>query len=140
MILKGYIKSLPSKGSNIFRVRIPFLEDNTSREMIFDSLLCNQPGEYAGYEVGDCVFVIFENDKLNTPVILGKLFVEENKNVKTHHIVNDLEVTGNVILPDNTMVGGYTIEDIFKLQQAASIAEHGEELPYNYELVGTWTA
>jgi len=139
MILKGYIKSLPKNGTNIFRVRIPFLEDNTSREMVFDALLCNQPGEYQGYEVGDCVFVIFENDKLNTPVIMGKLYIEDSKYSKSHHIVNNLDVNGTVNLPDNTTIGGYSINDIFQLQQASYMANNREDIPYNYELVGTWS-
>lgn len=140
MILKGYIKNLPQKGSNIFRVRIPFMEDNTSREMIFDSLLCNQPGEYGGYEVGDCVFVIFENDKFNTPIILGKLFIDENDLVRSHHIVNNLDVTGHVNLPVTTTVGGYSINDIFKLQQQVTSTRGGGGIPYDYELIGTWNS
>ena len=74
MIIKSYIKALPNQGSNVYKVRVPFLEDNTNREMIFDALLCSPPGEYYGYKVGDCVYVEFEDDKLNIPVILGKLY------------------------------------------------------------------
>ena len=73
MIFKAFIKELP-KNDNKYVVRVPALEDNTTREMVLSALLCNQPGEYAGYKVGDVVFVEFENNKLDVPIILGKLY------------------------------------------------------------------
>ena len=120
MILKGYIKKLPDQGDNIFKVRIPFLEDNTNSEMVFDALLCNQPGIYYGYKVGDCVFVSFENDKLDTPIILGKLFInvkDKDDGSATYHLVNELTVTDTINLPENTKIGNYSAADFFKLYQ-----------------------
>lgn len=117
MILKAFITELPYGDENIFKVRIPFLEDNTTNEMIFDALLCNQPGEYSGYNVGDCVFVSFENEKLNTPIILGKLYVSQDKELPTYHILNELNVTGRATLPENTVIGNYTLSDILNSAQ-----------------------
>ena len=118
MILKAYITELPKRDDNIFKVRIPFMEDNTTNEMVFEALLCNQPGEYKGYNVGDCVFVSFENDKLNTAIILGKLFVSEDMELPTYHVLNELRVTSKVSLPENTLIGGYSANDMFKLYQS----------------------
>ena len=73
MVFKAIIKSLP-KDNNKYLVRIPPLEDNTTKEMILPALLCNQPGEYGNYKVGDVVFVEFENNKLDVPVIIGRLY------------------------------------------------------------------
>jgi len=49
MLTKAYIIQLPKQGNNIYKVRVPFLEDNTGTPMFFDALLCNQPGQYNGY-------------------------------------------------------------------------------------------
>ena len=117
MVLKAFVIKLPQSDDNMFKVRIPFLEDNTTNEMVFDALLCNQPGEYNGYNVGDCVFVSFENDKLNTPIILGKLYVNQEGELPTYHILNELNVTSRVTLPENTTIGNYTLGDILNSAQ-----------------------
>lgn len=136
MILKAFIKELPKKDSNVYRVRVPFLEDNTNHEMVFDALLCNQPGEYYGYKVGDCVFVIFENDKMNTPVIMGKLYTYPQEDSTSYHVVNELNITGKVTLPNDTVIGGYSAQDFFKLSQGAGASGGGAAL--SYELFATW--
>lgn len=140
MILKSYIKKLPSTGSNTYKVRIPFLEDNTNHEMVFDALLCTPPGEYYGYNVGDCVYVEFEDDKLNIPVILGKLYIEPEDEVSSYHVVNELNVTGNVTLPENTKIGNYSALDFFKLYQGGvtNNSSSGGGMG-DYILIDTWT-
>lgn len=125
MILKAYIAELPKRDDNIFKVRIPFMEDNTTNEMIFNALLCNQPGEYKGYRVGDCVFVSFENEKLDVAIILGKLYVNEDMDQPTYHVVNELNVTSKVTLPDDTSIGGYSASDFFKMYQNLSNINNG---------------
>ena len=58
---KAYVKELPEEGSNIFKVEVPLMEDNTGTEAIFDALLCTTPGHYKGLEVGDAVSVTFKS-------------------------------------------------------------------------------
>ncbi len=133
MIIKGYIKQVPNDGDNIYKVRIPFLEDNTNNEMVFNALLCNQPGIYRGYKEGDCVFISFENDKLDVPIILGKLFVDINDSddgTAIYHVVNELNVTSKINLPSDTRIGNYYAEDFSKLYQKVN------SLNLNYEIVG----
>ena len=143
MILKAFITELPKGEDNLFKVRIPFLEDNTTNEMVFNALLCNQPGEYNGYQVGDCVFVSFENDKLNTAIIFGKLYVDDDADVPNYHIINELNVTSKVTLPEDTKIGNYSAKDIFEIYQNlynlnnAPVATSGSSLLY--EIVGEWT-
>jgi len=122
MIIKAFIKSLPTRGDNVFKVRVPFLEDNTDKEMIFDALLCSPPGEYNGYSVGDCVFISFENDKLDTPIILGKLFVDVDDNSSTYKVLNELKVLNKVDLPASFSIGGYSIGDFFQFAQVGPTA------------------
>lgn len=142
MILKAYIIELPKKDDNIFKVRIPFMEDNTTNEMVFKALLCNQPGDYKGYRVGDCVFVSFENDKLNTAIILGKLFIEEEEEVPTYRVINELKVTSKISLPNNTTIGGYSANDFFSMQQNLDKINSGailSEPNLLYDVISEWT-
>ena len=142
MILKAYITEIPDSGENHFKVRIPFLEDNTTTEMVFDALLCNQPGEYYGYNVGDCVFVSFENEKLNTAIILGKLYVDEVE-TPNYHLINELNVTSKVTLPENTKIGNYSAKDIFKLYQSIDNIYSGSVSSTDsnllYEVISEWS-
>ena len=117
MIFKAIIKELPEPGNNKFVVRIPPLEDNTTNEFTLPALLCNQPGEYAGYEVGDVVFIEFENNKLDVPIILGKLYINVENKGKGFHRISRLDVTDAISIPDNTSLGGYTVKDFFSLFQ-----------------------
>jgi len=130
MVLKAYIISTPEFGDNIYSVRIPYLEDNTSTEMIFNATLCNTPGVYGGYKKGDCVFVSFEGNKYSesnptAPVIVGHLYTEETDEVDTYQIVNNLKIKNKVELPANTKIGNYNAYDIFKLVQAVSASLDG---------------
>lgn len=117
---KAYITKLPEEGSNIFQVNIPLMADNVNTEALFDALLCYNEGNYNGLEVGDCVFVDFEDDKYNIAIILGKLFTEIPKENKAYGLYNQLNVTGSAVLPENTKIGRYTPQDIFNLYQGVS--------------------
>lgn len=117
MVFKAIIKEVPKIGENRFLVRIPPLEDNTTKEFVLSALLCGQPGEYAGYEVGDVVFVEFEENKMDTPIILGKLYAKLDDSSRGYHKVKKLEVTDSINIPYNTNMGGYTVRDFFNLYQ-----------------------
>ena len=118
MVFKAIVKALP-KDDNKYLVRIPPLEDNTTTEMVLPALLCNQPGEYSNYKIGDVVFIEFENNKLDTPVIIGKLYTGIDKNSTGFHKLEKLEVTGNIEIPDNATIGGYSAKDFFGFYQRA---------------------
>lgn len=116
MIFRAFIKELP-KNDNRFLVRIPPLEDNTTKEFVVPALLCNQPGEYSNYMVGDVVFVEFENNKLDVPIIMGKLYTGIDKDSRGYFKIDKLEVTGGIELPDDAQIGGYSSKDFFGLYQ-----------------------
>lgn len=117
ILTKAYITEIPEKGSNIFKVNVPLMQDNVSDEAIFDALLATTPGSYNDYKVGDCVFVDFEDDKYNIAIILGKLFTEVPEENNAYGLYNQLNVTGSAVLPENTYIGKYTPQDIFNLYQ-----------------------
>lgn len=119
-VTKAFITQLPDNNSNGFKVRVPVMEDGTGKEAIFDALLCTAPSNYGGYNIGDCVFVIFEDDKYNQCVILGKLFTEVPKETSSFIIANSLKVSDDAILPPSTKLGDYTAQSITDLMNALS--------------------
>lgn len=122
MLTKAYIKALPENGDNVFKVRVPLYEDNTGQEAIFDALLCTDPSSYNGYSVGDAVYIQFEDEYLNTAVIMGKLYVDTPTESSSYNLVNELKVTDYASLPPTTKLGDYTAQDLVNLYNAASTA------------------
>ena len=129
MVTKAYIKRLPAIDDNHFMVRIPYMEDNTGQEVIVPALLCNQPGSYGGYQLGDCVFVTFESDKHmddeaigDVPVIIGKLYIEDSSPTPSSLKIESLSVVKKVNLPTDSKIGKYSVKDIFSAAQSAEAA------------------
>ena len=120
IMTKAYITELPEEGSNIFKVSVPMMMDNTESDAIFDAVLFNSPGIYNGFNVGDCVVVDFEDDKYDLAFILGKLFVDIPESTTAYGLFNQLNVTGSVVLPEDTRIGKYTPQDIFNLYQGVN--------------------
>ena len=138
MITKAYIVELPEQDSNIFKVSIPFMEDNTSSDAIFDALLCNSPIEFNGLKVGDCVFVGFEDDKLNTAIILGKLYTDVPNYSSVYGLMNELNVTQKATLPLDTKIGNFTAQDLFNLYQGVANGTGGTINPDDLKEFVRW--
>lgn len=106
MITKGILKTI-DYNNNSCTVRLPLFEGaGNSTEVVLSAVFLNQPGSYNGYNEGDIVFVDFENDKLNNPIVLGKLYLgaeKENSAVKKGGLtVANLNVTTGATLPLDT--------------------------------------
>lgn len=113
MFTKALVVETPENEDNHYKVRIPIFEDTTGDEVIFDALACHAPGVFNGYNVGDCVYVAFEDAKLNIPVIIGRLYVEEQDDY-SKGLFNNLSVTGRVQLPMDTTFGdGMSISNLY---------------------------
>ena len=99
---------------NRYNVRIPVFEAQGSNEQaIFECGLIFQPGNNLGYETNDVVVVGFENNDLNSGLILGKLYTEESSSeYKSESNPFNLKVSNSAILPQDTTVGGL---DVFSL-------------------------
>ena len=117
---RAYIVKIPENGDNHFKVRVPFMEDNTGEEAVYDALLCVSPTSYNGYSVGDVVFVTFENNKYNNCIILGKMFTSTPTDSSAYTLTDELKVTGQAYLPPTTKIGEYTAQDLTNLYNAAS--------------------
>lgn len=74
MITKGIIKSIDLTG-NTCTVRLPLFETAGNDPIIETATISNTPGNYNGYKVDDVVWIGFENGMMNTPVVIGKLYL-----------------------------------------------------------------
>lgn len=140
MVQKGQIKEIPLN-SNKIKVRIPIFETSTdNREAIFDCLMCVNPGSTHGYAVGDIVYVDFENNDLDHPVVVGKLYRPKDYgnrlktfNVKSNssngaesniaEFVSDLKVYHHARLPEDTIIGDLSYSDILTLVRKVDYLE-----------------
>lgn len=79
MITKAVIMAINS-AENRCKVRMPLFETAaSSAPVIAEALVSITPGLYSNLEVGDVVFVSFEENALEKPIILGKLFKGASK-------------------------------------------------------------
>lgn len=124
IVTKAFIDQLPEKDSNIYKVRIPLMEDNTGTPAIFDATSCHASGFFNEYAVEDCVYVCFEDEEMVSAVILGQLDlgkIPERNNV--YSLIDNLNVTGYATLPENTKIGDYMLKDLLdNIDTAHSVA------------------
>ena len=78
MVTKGIITSIDFNG-NTCQVRIPFFETAGNDPIIGTAIVSNTPGSYNGYKAGDVVLVAFEDGQMETPVVIGKLYLGAEK-------------------------------------------------------------
>ena len=117
MLTKAIIKALPEIGSNIFKVRVPYLEDNSRTEIVLNATYCITPGIYDGLSIGDCVFIDFEEDRLEKPVILGKLYINSTEKVNTKIITGNCIITDHVDLPKDAKIDGFGAQEFTSFAQ-----------------------
>ena len=125
IVTKAYVTEIPEQDSNIFKVRVPLMEDNTETEAEFDAILSTSAGTYKDINVDDCVIVTFEDDKYDLAIILGKLFTEIPESTMAYGLFNQLKVTGSVELPKDTKIGDFTPQDIYNLYQGVNFGGNG---------------
>ena len=82
MLTKGIIKSIDYTG-NTCKVRMPLFENgNSESEVIAEATISTLPGAYNGFKENDVVLVGFENNEIDEPVVLGKLYLGVNEESK----------------------------------------------------------
>lgn len=107
MIVKGIIKSIDVQG-NTCVVRMPYFETAGNDEIIATATVSNSPGSYNGYKVDDVVWVAFENDQLECPVVIGKLYLgieAERADPRGTLNVVDSKVSRTAEIPFDTKLG-----------------------------------
>ena len=107
MLTKAIVQSIDYT-KNMCRVRIPLFE-NAARNINMieaDAQINIVPGVYNSYKTGDVVFIGFEENKMELPVILGKLFVSASAEANSHRgnvSGNSLSITDTAQLPYSTI-------------------------------------
>jgi hypothetical protein len=107
VLTKAIIQSIDYT-KNMCRVRIPLFE-NASRNVNMieaDAQINIIPGIYNSYKTGDIVFIGFEENKMELPVILGKLFVSTATEASSYRgsvSGNSLAITDTAQLPYSTV-------------------------------------
>jgi hypothetical protein len=113
VLTKAIIQSIDYT-KNICRVRIPLFE-NASRNVNMieaEAQITIVPGIYNSYKTGDIVFIGFEENKMELPVILGKLFVSASTEAESYRgnvSGNSLAITDAAQLPYSTIFSYDTI-------------------------------
>lgn len=116
MITKAIIEEIQDDGRHV-RVRIPVYHKiqasafaTPSSELPIASICC-PPGVTPAYKVNDVVFVEFENGETERPVIIGLLYRSDTTS-KSNIDGNSLSIDINCSLPEDTVIGNVTAQDI----------------------------
>lgn len=116
MIQKAIIEEIVANGYQA-RVRIPRYNKASSSPTATDkqdlaiATICTYPGIHPSYQIGDIVFLGFENDEVNQPVILGLLY-RENMGSSTSDMVDVLLPTEQLSTINNTYELSGNLSDI----------------------------
>ena len=106
MITKGVIRSINSAGNRCV-VRLPLFETAASTMPVELTALVNvPPGMFSGLAVDDVVFVAFDENELEKPIIIGKLFINANKESNIRGgmgILDELKVRTAATIPCSTL-------------------------------------
>ena len=111
------------------KVRIPVFHKHeesvgcTATLDVPEATICTTAGIYPSLSIGDVVFVCFEDDNVDKPVIVGVLYSNNCKNIKSDISANSLEVLVNATLPDDTTIGEVTSKSISCLYGTSSNIE-----------------
>ena len=107
-----------------YRVRIPVINRSsdasfhTPTDELYTATVCVVNGCIPHIQVGDVVYVTFEDNDLSRPIILGYLYRDSSSDVSCDFIVDDIKVSGDAVLSPNTSIGAVTPYDIAQLRGA----------------------
>ena len=121
MVTKGIIKSIDFNGNSCI-VRMPYFETAGSSEVVCEALISNTPGVYNGYKENDVVWIAFEDGTMESPVVIGKLYLGAAKEKQ--------DPRGTVNCIDSTVNGTATIPSDTKLKNDLDSDQINTKIPY----------
>lgn len=105
MLTEGEIVSVDEEAGTC-RVRIPLFESlGEGIQTILTAHIAILPGAFNKYKVGDLVWLGFERNKADIPVIIGKMYqgaAAERKNITGGFVCNYFTAEDKADLPNNT--------------------------------------
>ena len=117
MITKARIVEIPDPLSNKYKIDIPYFqkagiehEHGTITSTVREATLSHEPGNTHGYEVGDVVFIGFEDHRASKPIILGKLYTTKESSGTANYSASTLTIDDVANLPKNTYIGGVKVD------------------------------
>ena len=122
MITKAFIEEIVSPYE--VKVRIPILDRtnksslSTSTENLNIATICTLPNCYVNLQVGDVVFVGFEDNTYYKAVVLGHLCRESMTNTYADVTFRNIEITNIAKLPQETTVGDVSSLEIHNLKNS----------------------
>lgn len=128
MVVKGIVKEVQLENKRLV-VRIPLFEPaGINKPILLTCPICYQPGNLDGYLVDDVVYIGFENNNFNNPIVLGKLYVGEDRASNYSH-ANSLKVESNATLPLNTTFGDISLVDVVNIfKKVSQLKEQWDDL------------
>lgn len=116
MITKAIVKAVPGTDNNKYTVYIPLFRNANDSEVdaTFDATLCFFNGVFYSISIDDVVYVAFEDNYYEKPVIIGKLYTgnEDKNNVPTQITAKTIKVLDKAQFPSNTTISDKTLNDI----------------------------
>lgn len=109
MITKAFIEEIVSPYE--VKIRIPILDRSTasslstSKDNLNTATICTLPNCYVNLQVGDVVFVGFEDNTYYKAVVLGHLSREAMTNTYADVTFNSLKSLGTTVLSESTTIG-----------------------------------
>jgi hypothetical protein len=105
LVTKAIIQSINAAGNRCI-VRMPLFETAANQNPVTAEALINiQPGIFNNFDIGDVVFVSFEENAIEKPIVIGKLFrgVDIESNVRGGAAILDtLKVRSSATIPAST--------------------------------------
>ena len=120
MITKAIVEEIISPYSA--RVRMPILnaikgaKQSTPTDELSIATICTIPNAKNNINVGDIVFVSFENDDTYYPLVLGQLYCEKNTSQSNIDTLS-LNVESHATLPMSSIIGDVEYDDISQLKE-----------------------
>lgn len=114
MLQRSIVKELLTDENKII-VRIPMFETAGANEALFTCNIANQPGIINGYKVGDIVMVDFENNDLDSPIIVGNFYTGLNDVSNAGFNGDSLNISGHTVLSSDFTVGNITYNDLLAI-------------------------
>jgi hypothetical protein len=108
-----------------YKVRIPILDKVQKSSLNTDTLqtafVCKQLSGNSNFNVGDIVYVDFEDNSMLNPVILGGLYYKKNKDDYIQNInFNSLEIKNSAKFSKETVIGNIYYNNILNLKNTSS--------------------
>ena len=92
--------------------------DSTPTSELDTAVICQQPGITPLYKKGDVVFIDFERDNIEMPVVLGLIQGANSTYTSTDTETDSLNVRVNCTLPSATEIGDVSSNELQQLMGA----------------------